>query len=162
MTPQQIQIILMHITGWRGTEIAHSLSISSATVSRTIHSAACTAILDKWRGQADKELESLMPLSVERMRDALRHPDPDVYLRAVDKVLKARGKYREPAKLGFGAEDAMQKILERHQQLNVQIVQTQIINNGVPNGSTSDQSGEGDDSGFGRDRADSGLRLVAG
>lgn len=112
LRPLHYRIIGLHLRGLKGDRIAQVLGIHPGTVSFTLHNPTAQAVIDQAYKDRDLEVRALSLVAVDRIRDALAHGDPRIYLSAARDALKINGMYDHSLSGEATAEDVIARILE--------------------------------------------------
>ena len=105
-------VILMHLEGYSGAEIANEVRLAPGTVYNILKSPAAENIIQQYFEFADAEFRSLYALAIKAVKDNLLEGDLDQRLRAADKFMKAHGKYEKAGDAADTAEDVVSRIME--------------------------------------------------
>lgn len=105
-------VILMHLEGYDGSEIANEVKLAPGTVYSILNNTQSQNIINQYFEFADQEFKALHKLSIKAVRDNLIHGDLDQRLRAADKFMKAQGKYDSNKEKSDTAEDVVKRIME--------------------------------------------------
>ena len=120
LTARHIAILIEHLAGRRGYEIAEKHRVREPTVSRIIHDPLGQAFLKKRYNHVDQEFEALYGQAVNVLRDGLKNTNSmKDRLRAAELHFKKRGDFKEQNVVKETAEDVIQRILNLNVQVNV-------------------------------------------
>lgn len=111
LAPAHRACIALFSTGHSAQAIATRLGRSYSWVLQTLADPLAKAILDRIAGQVEREMESLLSVATQVIREQMLTGAPGNKLRAADMVLKANRVYAEPMQEGRTAEDVIQNIL---------------------------------------------------
>jgi hypothetical protein len=110
------QLIALHLSGMRNSDIAREMGVSDAWVSTLKRDPLVQEIIQQKLAEASGELAALLPSAVGVLRSIMQDSrDPVLQLSAADKLLRTQGYYDMKTK-GAGpltAEDIVQKLLEQ-------------------------------------------------
>ena len=120
LTGRHIAVLVEHLAGRRGYEIAEKHRIREVTVSRIINDPLGQAFLHKQYAGVDREFEALYGQAVGVLRDGLKPANSmKDRLRAAELHFKKRGDFKEGKETKETAEDVIQRILQLNVQVNV-------------------------------------------
>ena len=112
LTPQQRQIIALHLQGLNFQQVAKSIGISPARASRVIKSAPAARIYDEIAGLHRLQLAALAGPAIEAILHNLGNPNGTIALKAADMILQTQGLYKEAQKADNTAEGVIQRMKE--------------------------------------------------
>jgi len=120
LTGRHIAVLVEHLAGRRGYEIATKHHIREVTVSRIINDPLGQAWLQRQYQGVDREFEALYGHAVGALRDGLKPANSmKDRLRAAELHFKKRGDFKEGREVKETAEDVIQRILNLNVQVNV-------------------------------------------
>jgi predicted transcriptional regulator len=115
LKPLHRHIIACHQRGYSNRDIAHLMDITEITVSRTLNDPLAQELMKEFSEGIDHEMEGLMALGVDAIRNALQDNDKKISLKASDQLFRAMGKYNhtqdDPNKVKDTAEDVIARVL---------------------------------------------------
>ena len=112
LTPQQRQIIALHLQGLNFKQVAESIGVSPARASRVIKSAPAARIYDEIAGLHRLQLAALAGPAIEAILHNLKNPNGTIALKAADMILQTQGLYKEAQKADNTAEGVIQRMKE--------------------------------------------------
>jgi hypothetical protein len=91
------------------------MDVTEITVSRTLNDPLAQELMKEFSEGIDHEMEGLMALGVDAIRNALQDNDKKISLKASDQLFRAMGKYNhtqdDPNKVKDTAEDVIARVL---------------------------------------------------
>jgi len=107
------QAVILHLEGWRATEIAEQLGKSPSTVRNVLQRDDVKSLIDSYYSFLDSEYRSLYQLAVQAMRDAMRPAAPlELRVNTAKFFLQGKGQGMSSADSGQeSAEDLVQKVI---------------------------------------------------
>lgn len=89
-------ILALYMTGkYSQVEIAKQADVHYVTVHKVLHCKLGQEVINAWKEMLELELDGLMPLAVDAVREGLKSGDKKVKLLAVDRFIKMTGKGEE-------------------------------------------------------------------
>lgn len=107
-------VLDLHLRGMSNEDVGKATGYTANSVYRILRQKDVQAIRQELMEGGQMEFEALQSKAVKAIRDGLDNPDPDVFLSAADKWLKANGKYKgEKGTVinNITAEDVVMQIL---------------------------------------------------
>lgn len=121
LTARHVRILVLHLSGLKGNDIARICRIRPVTVSRVLNDPLGRTFLKRHYDDLENEFQALLGPAIGTLRDSLEKGVPmKERLRGADTFFKRRGDYKETVEKKDTAEDVVQKILSGL-QINVQV-----------------------------------------
>ncbi len=133
LKPRHYRALFLHMNGARNQEIARMMGWSEVHVSIVLNDPLSQAFISQGMTDIDQEFRALLGPTVDVLKETLAHADPDIRLKAAEKVLRVNGKFEKKADSGaVSAESLIRSLLE---QAPRNVIQKQVniqINSGKP------------------------------
>lgn len=108
LTGKHLRIVLLHVNGLKGYEIAKEMSMSPARISNIL----CDPMVQDEIRRRHEELDGeIFSKSIQVVSESLSDEDHALRLRAADMIWRSRGRYAEKAPTTASAEDIVQRML---------------------------------------------------
>jgi DNA-binding protein Fis len=107
------QAVVLHLEGWKITEIAEQLHKSVSGVRQVLQRDDVKQLIESYYSFLDSEYRSLYQLAVQAMRDAMRETAPlELRVNTAKFFLQGKGKGMAPESAGGeSAEDLVQRVI---------------------------------------------------
>lgn len=122
LRPIDKYILVLHLRGFKGTQIAKLLGISTEKVYNFLRSDKARELAEDYHSFIDEEHKALYSEAVDALRRGLRSQDPDIFLRAAKMFFDTGGR-KSKSDGSLSAEDYISRIIELNQQGQVTKIQ---------------------------------------
>jgi len=120
LTGRHLKILVLHLNGMPGGEIAQVMRISPITVSRVLNDPLGREFLSRRFDDVEEDFRGLLKPAIDTLREGMsRNQAMKDRLRAADMVFKRRKDYEAEPLKKTSAEDVVQAIFNK---CNVQII----------------------------------------
>ncbi len=126
LSPRHIEIVSLHLRGWSGKAIAVQMGITQSRVSLVLSDPLAQQIIAQNLESAKGEIQALIPIAVDVVRDKLKNGSATNQFHAIDKLQKLQDMTQSQRKQET-AEDFVQALLS-NQAFNVNVQVNTTVN----------------------------------
>lgn len=118
LKPKHLKAVKMHLEGFSNIDIAATMQWAPSYVSSLLQDPSCQEIIQRVRGDWEREFDSLEGLAVDSLRRSLKSTNEKNRLRATSMFLQER---RERDKASGGGHESAEDVIQRMLQVNLNL-----------------------------------------